>query len=158
MSIRLETARGGHLRGAGRKLSTWTVGIAGGWRYWRGEGLADLRRHEVFVFESNLAGRHGLGASREAVLRYGARYGVGEGLVGRSYAVPTKDEQLMPLSLPQLAVHVGRFIEVASHRADLHFVVAEFGSDWDVWEVAPLFERSPRNVVLPARFVDVLMG
>lgn len=33
----------------------------------------------VFVFGSNLAGRHGAGAALEARLRHGAIYGCGEG-------------------------------------------------------------------------------
>lgn len=52
--------------------------------------LRQINKHEViFVFGSNLAGRHGLGAARTALLEYGASYGVGEGRTGRSYAIPT---------------------------------------------------------------------
>ena len=45
----------------------------------------------VFVFGSNPEGRHGAGAARVAVERFGARYGQGEGLQGSAYAIPTKD-------------------------------------------------------------------
>ena len=44
----------------------------------------------VFVFGSNLAGRHGRGAARAAVREHGAIYGQGEGLQGNSYAIPTR--------------------------------------------------------------------
>ena len=45
----------------------------------------------VFVFGSNPEGRHGAGAAKVARLQFGAIYGQGEGLQGRSYAIPTKD-------------------------------------------------------------------
>lgn len=45
----------------------------------------------IFVFGSNPEGRHGAGAARVAREQFGAVYGVGEGLTGNSYALPTKD-------------------------------------------------------------------
>lgn len=45
----------------------------------------------VFVFGSNPEGRHGLGAAKVAREQFGARWGIGEGLVGNSYGIPTKD-------------------------------------------------------------------
>ena len=36
----------------------------------------------IFVFGSNLAGIHGAGAARHAVIHYGARYRQGIGLQG----------------------------------------------------------------------------
>lgn len=41
---------------------------------------------EVLVFGSNLAGRHGKGAAKYALVKYGAVYGVGEGRTGDAYA------------------------------------------------------------------------
>ena len=48
----------------------------------------------IFVFGSNLAGRHGAGAALYAARKYGAKYGVGVGRTGDAYALPTKDENL----------------------------------------------------------------
>lgn len=48
----------------------------------------------LFVFGSNLAGRHGKGAALFARQHWGAEYGVGEGVTGDSYALPTKDENM----------------------------------------------------------------
>ncbi len=45
----------------------------------------------IFVFGSNPEGRHGAGAAKVAREKFGAKYGVGEGLTGNSYALPTKD-------------------------------------------------------------------
>ena len=45
----------------------------------------------IFVFGSNPEGKHGAGAARTAVDKFGAKYGQGEGLQGNAYALPTKD-------------------------------------------------------------------
>lgn len=45
----------------------------------------------IFVFGSNPKGVHGAGAAKVAREQFGAVYGVGEGLTGNSYALPTKD-------------------------------------------------------------------
>ncbi len=45
----------------------------------------------IFVFGSNPQGRHGAGAARVARQLFGAIYGIGEGLQGNAYALPTKD-------------------------------------------------------------------
>ena len=51
----------------------------------------------IFVFGSNLAGRHGKGAALFARQERGAIYGVGQGRTGNAYAIPTKDERLRTL-------------------------------------------------------------
>lgn len=161
MTIRLEAARMAGPTGRGADLSPWVVGKAGRWHYWSGDRLSGLRPSEIFVFGSNRAGRHGRGAAVEAVRRYGARYGMGEGLVGQSYALPTKGERLEVLTLAQIGVHVGRFLALAGRRSDLRFYVTEVGcglAGYTPEQVAPLFEGSPENVVLPAAFVDALMA
>lgn len=50
------------------------------------EMITELRDNEVFVFGSNLAGRHAGGAARFAYNKFGAIWGQGEGLQGQSYA------------------------------------------------------------------------
>lgn len=42
---------------------------------------------EIFVFGSNLAGRHGKGAALIAAKRFGAEYGVGDGMTDRKSVV-----------------------------------------------------------------------
>lgn len=44
----------------------------------------------IFVFDSNPEGKHDAGAAKDAVNRFGAKYGQGEGLQGSAYALPTK--------------------------------------------------------------------
>lgn len=51
--------------------------------------ITKLAPDEIFVFGSNLAGRHGGGAALTAMQHFGAEWGKGEGIQGQSYAIPT---------------------------------------------------------------------
>ena len=53
------------------------------------ERISELKENEIFVFGSNLAGAHGGGAARLAFERFGAVWGEGVGLHGKTYAIPT---------------------------------------------------------------------
>ena len=44
------------------------------------DNITTLEPNEIFVFGSNLAGRHGGGAARIAYEKFGAVWGVGVGL------------------------------------------------------------------------------
>jgi len=48
-----------------------------------------LEKDEIFVFGSNLEGQHKGGAAKAAHLKFGAKWGVGVGLTGQAYAIPT---------------------------------------------------------------------
>lgn len=56
-------------------------------------GFIEPLENIIFVFGSNLEGRHGAGAAKEAVLHFKAIYGQSEGIQGNAYAIPTKDLQ-----------------------------------------------------------------
>ena len=51
-----------------------------------------LKQNEIFVFGSNIKGAHLGGAARAAYNKFGAEWGNGEGLQGKSYALPTMEE------------------------------------------------------------------
>ena len=57
---------------------------------WTGETITQLEPNYVFVFGSNPEGRHGAGAAK-AALKFGAKYGIGRGLQGQTYALVTKN-------------------------------------------------------------------
>lgn len=84
----------------------------------------------VFVFGSNPEGRHGAGAARVAVRYFGAKYGIGEGLVGRSYALPTKDlrvkenKSLRSISPEQIIENIKKLYQVARENPGLEFNIA----------------------------------
>lgn len=106
----------------------------------------------IFVFGSNLAGRHGKGAALYARQHYGAEYGVGVGRTGNAYAVPTKDEHLQTLPLDVIAVHVDCFLEYANAHSQLAFYVTRVGcglAGYRDEDIAPLFKLAPINCILP---------
>lgn len=102
----------------------------------------------VFVFGSNLAGRHGKGAALYARQHHGAIYGQGEGLQGNSYAIPTKDERIQ--TLPPIAIDaaISRFKQFAASRPDLQFNVTPVGCGLAGYTqdfIKPMFEPLPDN-------------
>ena len=117
--------------------------------------IKELGENEVFVFGSNRRGSHGLGAALTALKKFGAKYGDGEGLQGKSYALPTKGWKIETLPLSEIAKHVSRFIDFASHRSDLTFLVTPIGTGlagYSAADIAPMFSTVPPNVVLPREF------
>ena len=114
----------------------------------------------VFVFGSNLAGRHGKGAALEAAQKHGAKRGQGSGLQGNSYAIPTKDAKLRSLPLPTIHWHVNQFLEVARMRCDLTFNVTRIGcglAGYKDHQIAPMFKGAPSNCILPAGWRDAAL-
>lgn len=114
--------------------------------------MMDTSTGQIFVFGSNKAGRHGKGAAATALRVFGAKYGQGEGLQGRSYAIPTKDEDLKVLSLDDIADNVGRFLLFASQHLELKFLVTKIGcglAGYEEWEIGPMFRSASKNCELP---------
>ncbi len=111
------------------------------------------------MFGSNLAGRHGAGSAKEALLNHGAVYGVGEGLQGDSYGIPTKDKDLKTLHLYNISIYVNTFLHFAALNQQYHFNVVPIGcglAGYTPEQIAPMFKNCPPNVVLPESFKKVL--
>lgn len=102
----------------------------------------------IFVFGSNLGGRHGAGAAKTARLEHGARYGVAEGLTGNSYALPTCGYKFEPLPYKEIIGAIWRFADVVKQRPDLDFkitrVACGLGRYKDI-DIAPFFANAPGN-------------
>jgi hypothetical protein len=114
---------------------------------------------DIFVFGSNLAGRHGAGAAKFALENHGAIYGQGIGLQGQSYGIPTKDENIQTLPLHRIQEYVQEFLSFASSRPDLYFNVTAVGcglAGYTPDQIAPFFLKYPKNVKLPMEFRDVI--
>jgi hypothetical protein len=112
----------------------------------------------VFVFGSNLAGRHGKGAALWAKRHHGAIYGQGEGYQGNSYAIPTKDENLRTLPLREIERGVRVFLAFARSRPDLQFHVTPIGcglAGYRPDQIAPMFRDAPSNAVMPEELTPV---
>lgn len=117
--------------------------------------------NEIFVFGSNLAGRHGKGAALFARQNHGAIYGQGVGLQGKSYAIPTKDENLKTLSLLTIKHFVEDFIKFATIKHSVVFNVTPIGcglAGYKHSQIAPMFESAlvMENIILPKEFLEVL--
>lgn len=113
----------------------------------------------VFVFGSNLAGAHGGGAAAFAARHCGAIWGVSVGLQGASYALPTMDENIQPLPLAEIAVHVADFLQFAVEHSDLSFFVTAIGcgiGGKSPADIAPMFAGAPENIALSAKLANVL--
>lgn len=106
----------------------------------------------IFVFGSNLAGRHGKGAALYAKQHHGAIYGQGVGRQGMSYAIPTKDSQLNTLPLKAIEKYVLEFILYAEKHPELTFALTRIGcglAGYKDTDIAPMFKYAPENVLKP---------
>jgi len=107
---------------------------------------------EIFVFGSNLAGRHGKGAALHALKHHGALYGCGFGIQGTSYAIPTKDLNIKTLPLNVIQEHVKEFIAFAKAHPEATFKVTRIGcglAGYTDSQIAPMFKNAPSNCILP---------
>src|SRR5215217_1116313 len=116
---------------------------------------------KIFVFGSNLDGRHGKGAALWAVQNRGARYGQGFGEQGMSFAIPTKGrgKNLPILPLDIIADYVKLFIEEARCNPEVEYELTPIGcglAGYKPEQIAPLFKNAPSNVALPQVFINVL--
>lgn len=110
---------------------------------------------DIFVFGSNLAGRHGAGSALEAVRNHGAVYGQGRGPQGNSYALPTKSYDLQVLSLPYIHGEIATFLNYAKQHPKHTFNVVAIGcglAGYSPAQIGPLFRNAPPNVKLPPEF------
>lgn len=115
-----------------------------------------LEPDDIFVFGSNLAGRHDGGAARVAYDKFGAVYGQGVGLQGQSYAIPT-----MQGGIDTIKPYVDDFIDFAYECDQNTFYVTRIGcgiAGFSDEEIAPLFDKALDlyNVRLPESFVRII--
>jgi hypothetical protein len=125
------------------------------------ENITSIKENEVFVFGSNLSGRHGKGAAKTA-LGWGAKWGQAAGIQGKTYGIPTKDAAIKrTLRIDEIKPFVDDFIEWAKyHKGDI-FYVTEIGcglAGYKPKDIAPLFAEclGIENIYLPARFIHKL--
>ena len=117
--------------------------------------ITSLGENEIFVFGSNLQGMHGGGAARIAHEKFGAIWGQGVGLQGKSYAIPT-----MHGGVETIKPYVDEFIEFSKEHPELTFYVTRIGcgiAGFSDEEIAPLFREAIElpNVRLPKSFVEI---
>ena len=118
--------------------------------------ITELAEDEIFVFGSNLAGMHGGGAAATAHRCFGAVWGKGVGLYGRSYAIPT-----MQGGVETIKPYVDKFIEFAKSHQEQRFLVTKIGcgiAGFRDEQIAPLFAEAidVKNIILPRDFVEII--
>lgn len=115
---------------------------------------------DIFVFGSNLGGFHGAGSAKHALDKHGAKYGLGVGICGNSYAIPTKDSSIEVLPIDVIRLYVEQFLEYANDRQQDTFNVVAIGcglAGFSPEQIAPMFAQSGANVNLSKEFLDVII-
>lgn len=127
----------------------------------------------VFVFGSNPEGRHGAGAAKVAVERFGAVYGQGEGLQGNAYALPTKDLRVKEnnglRSIPEKEIErsIAKLYETARQNPQKSFCIAYRNTDqaslngYTGREMMRMFLSAgepPRNIVFSEEWAKELIA
>jgi len=125
------------------------------------ENTQTLKSNEVFVFGSNLAGQHLGGAALLAKEKFGAELGVGEGMTGQCYALPTKDENIETLPIAEIHKAIEQLRETVENNKDKFFIITAVGcglAGYEAKDIAPMFENfiNFENISLPQSFVDVI--
>ena len=103
---------------------------------------------QIFVFGSNKKGAHGKGAAMDAAQQYGAVYGQGAGIQGRSYGIITKDEDLNAVSFTEVKRHIATFVDFANSKPHLQFFITRVGcglAGFKHKDIAPLFRGIGSN-------------
>lgn len=120
------------------------------------EFITSLNPNEIFVFGSNLAGAHGGGAARIVYESFGAEWGVGVGITGQCYAIPT-----MQGGVDTIRPYVDDFILYAGQHPELLFFVTRIGcgiAGFTDEQIAPLFKAAVamENVALPEGWREII--
>ena len=133
------------------------------------DNIDKLKENEIFVFGSNTEGRHGKGAAKLALDRFGAIYGKGVGIGGQSYAIPTKKYSknikkgwdLKTIPINEIVSYINDFINYTLIHKELNFLVTKIGcglAGYTPENIAPLFIKAIRsdNIFLPQKFINVI--
>ena len=123
--------------------------------------ITKLKKNQIFVFGSNEAGIHGAGAAKLAVEKFGAKMGMGYGLQGQSFGIPTKDTFIRTLSLDKIEFYIYSFLSEVMEYTDTEFLVTKIGcglAGYSEEEIANLFKGKfiPENVILPESFYNII--
>jgi hypothetical protein len=135
------------------------------------ENITSLKDNEVFVFGSNKSGIHGAGIAKQAYLMInGARWGMGVGHFGKTYAIPTKGKNKNTIHTPyrqkpffpileisEIKKYVDQFIQYAIEHPEYVFLVTKIGcglAGFTAEQIKPLFKEALEieNIVLPKEF------
>jgi hypothetical protein len=119
----------------------------------KNKNIVSLDENEIFVFGSNRAGIHGAGAAHYAATHFGAVRGVGEGLTGRSYALPTKRADFSVCSLREIKLSLDILAETAKENHPYIFFLTRIGQGY-----AGIGEEVIKKLVLETDLPDNVLS
>ena len=108
--------------------------------------ITELRPGQVIVVSTNALGAHIGGAAQYAHKHFGLKWGIGEGLSGQTYALPTMS------GIADFAQAAMRFQMFAELSPDLTFFLTKVGcgiAGYDERLISGLFLTHPSNVIRP---------
>lgn len=116
-----------------------------GLRFWTGDSVTKLDSNQIFVYDSNPQGMHGVGSGSQA-RKFGSKLGVGRGLNGQTYGLITKNltaqyieestaikykkEGFRSVSPEQIHKNVTELYEYALNNPDKFFIVSYKNEKW----------------------------
>lgn len=155
-------------------------------RFWTGNDITKIDSNQVFVYDSNPQGMHGVGSGLQA-RKFGSKLGLGRGLHGRTYGLITKNltagfveeatgikykrDGLRSVSSEQIHKNVAELYECARNHPDKFFIVAYKNELWKEGDSKKLLngytgeelftfffsqKDIPSNIVLHESFKPVL--
>ena len=113
----------------------------------------------IYVFGSNLAGRHGGGAAKFAYENKGTIWGVGYGRSADSFAIPTKDWDIETLPLEEIESFVKGFLVYARTSQHLEFQITAIGcglAGYTHSQIAPMFKGASDNCIFQEEWREFL--
>jgi hypothetical protein len=116
------------------------------------ENIIELKPNEIFVFGSNMWGRHSGGAAKQACEDFDAEWGINEGLSGQTYAFPTLEREMTKRGLRALENSRDRLFATARALPEKTFLLTKVGcgiAGHKEEDIAPLFKNAPDNVIKP---------
>lgn len=120
------------------------------------ENITTLGPNQIFIYGSNAAGKHGLGAAKQA-LKFGAQYGK-VGLVGQTYGLNTKDKNIRTLPLLTIKDNIEALLDTVKQYPEKEWLLTKIGcglAGYSITEIAKLFLDFlpiPNNLVVPKEF------
>lgn len=127
------------------------------------ENITELKPNEIFVFGSNTLGQHYGGAAKIAHEKFGAIWGLAEGLSGQTYAIPTIDfDTWKPVDRSFLLLCLRRFLRYVHKNPEKKFYLTKIGcgiAGWNTEEVKEILQDAFEaeeiildNLIMPNEF------
>lgn len=116
---------------------------------------------EIFVFGSNFSGIHGAGAAKIAHRKYNAKFGVGFGPTGQSFAIPTKGWSIDDIPISAFKNFIDAFVSYTHVRKNQKFFVTRVGcglAGYTDKDIAPLFRGCNMNCNFSEEWMCFLEG